>query len=215
LPADYQAGFKDFLGCRIDLGQHPLIPREETENWVAEAIREIKKSSQDRNINCLDLFAGSGCIGIAVLKIIDNTVCDFAEIDDKFLEQIKINLDLNLIDSSRYKIIKSNVFSNISGRYDFILANPPYVAEERVNELGADVKKHEPMVALMAGEQGMDFIKVFLEKASDYLNDNGVAYVEIDPQQKELIEEIINKNYSYYDFSEDQFGKIRVLRIRK
>lgn len=227
MPEAYKSGFKDFLGCKIDLSQKPLIPREETEDWVNAAIGEIKKSLEQK-IHCLDLFSGSGCVGIAVLKKISNAVCDFGEIDDNFLKQIQINLDLNEIDLSRYKIIKTNVFSNIADKYDFILANPPYVAEERMDEIGEDVKKYEPMIALMGGEYGMDFIKMFLENAAGHLNEKGIAYMEIDPQQKELIEKIINnppslqesyggqsKKYSSYEFLKDQFGKIRVIKIKK
>jgi release factor glutamine methyltransferase len=212
LPEAYSQGFKEFLGLKIDLSKRPLIPREETEHWVTQAIEEIKKSSNEK-VKCLDIFSGSGCIGIAILKNIENSICDFADIEDVFLEQIKINLDLNKISPERYKIIKSDVFSNISGKYDFILANPPYVAEERRDEIGEDVKKYEPMGALMAGEKGMDFIKIFLEQAKEHLKENGTAYVEIDPEQQELIEPLLS-SYSEKEFLKDQFGKIRTLRIK-
>lgn len=224
LPDDYKRGFNDFLGCKIDLSKRPLIPREETEDWVKKAIEEIKNCPKEE-IKCLDIFSGSGCIGIAVLKSIPECVCDFAEIEDIFLEQIEINLKLNLIDLKRVKIIKSNVFSNISGKYDFILANPPYVAEERINELGEDVRQYEPSIALMAGKLGMDFIKIFLEELFNYLDKDGIAYMEIDPQQEKIIKEILLNNSSLlenydekgnhrnFDFLVDQFGKTRVLKI--
>lgn len=215
LPDAYGVGYKDFLGARIDLSKRPLIPREETEHWVNSVIEEMRKSSENKEIDCLDLFSGSGCIGIALLKNIEWANCDFGEINDDFLEQIKINLESNRIARSRYKIIKTDVFSNISDKYDFIFANPPYVAEERIDEIGEDVKKYEPMIALMGGKQGMDMIKIFLESAQKHLNEKGVAYVEIDPQQKELIGEILIKNndYSYHEYLEDQFGKVRVLKV--
>lgn len=226
LPDDYKKGFKDFLGCKIDLSKRPLIPREETENWVKKAIEEIKNCSK-KQIRCLDIFSGSGCIGIAVLKNIPECVCDFAEIEDIFLEQIEINLKLNSLDLERVKIIKSDVFSNISGKYDFILANPPYVAEERINELGEDVRQYEPSIALMAGKLGMDFIKIFLQELSNYLDKDGIAYMEIDPQQEKIIKEILLNNSSLlgnyntkrdhynFEFLVDQFGKTRVLRVSK
>ncbi len=224
LPDDYKRGFKDFLNCKIDLSHRPLIPREETEDWVKKAIEEIKNCSK-KEIKCLDIFSGSGCIGIAVLKNIPECVCDFAEIEDIFLEQIKINLKLNSIDLERVKIIKSDIFSNISSKYDFILANPPYVAEERISELGEDVKQYEPSIALMGGKLGMDFIKMFLQELSNYLDKDGIAYMEIDPQQEKIIKEILLNNHSLlenydargnyrnFEFLADQFGKIRVLKI--
>ena len=107
------------MNCKIDLSKKPLIPREETEGWVALVIEEIKKNISQKKINCLDLFSGSGCIGVAVLKNIEKANCDFGEIDNDFLEQIKINLDLNLIKPERYNIINSDVFSSITKKYDY------------------------------------------------------------------------------------------------
>jgi release factor glutamine methyltransferase len=210
LPEEYKQGFKDFLGVKIDLSKRPLIPREETEYWVRVVLKEIKEGAE-----CLDLFAGSGCIGISILKNVNNSFCDFGEKEDLFLEQIKISLDLNGIDKERYSLIKTDVFSNIEKKYDYILANPPYVAESRINEVGEDVKMFEPAVALYGGNDGMDYIKVFLNEVVNYLKDSGVIYLEFDPEQKEWIEEIIKDKYSSYEFLKDQFNKYRFVKIKK
>ncbi|HNY35891.1 MAG TPA: HemK family protein methyltransferase [Candidatus Pacearchaeota archaeon] len=210
LPEDYKRGFKDFLGVRIDLSKKPLIPRDETEYWVNIAIEEIKEGAE-----CLDLFAGSGCIGVSILKNIKNSFCDFGEKEDLFLEQIKISLDLNNINKERYDLIKTDVFSNIKKKYDYILANPPYVAEDRIDEVGEDVKMFEPSIALYGGDDGMEYIKIFLNEAIKYLKDNGIIYLEFDPEQKDSIEEIINGKYSRFEFLKDQFNKYRFIKIEK
>jgi len=210
LPEDYKKGFKDFLGTKIDLSKRPLIPRDETEYWVNIVLKEIKGGNE-----CLDLFAGSGCIGISILKNINDSFCDFGEKEDIFLEQIKINLDLNNIVSERYDLIKTDVFSNINKQYDYILANPPYVAESRIDEVGEDVKMFEPSVALYGGNDGMEYIKVFLNEASNYLKNKGIIYLEFDPEQKELISEIIKDKYSSFEFFKDQFNKYRFVKIEK
>lgn len=210
LPEDYKRGFKDFLGVRIDLSKKPLIPRDETEYWVNIAIEEIKEGAE-----CLDLFAGSGCIGVSILKNVKNSFCDFGEKEDLFLEQIKISLDLNNINKERYDLIKTDVFSNIKRKYDYILANPPYVAEDRIDEVGEDVKMFEPSIALYGGGDGMEYIKIFFKEAIKYLKDNGIIYLEFDPEQKDSIEEIINGKYSRFEFLKDQFNKYRFIKIEK
>lgn len=212
LPEDYQKGFKDFLGIRVGLLKRPLIPREETEYWVKIAIEDIKK--RESNIDCLDIFSGSGCIGLAILK---NTKasCDFGEIDKLFLEQIQINLNDNKIDKDKYNLIKTDIFSNINKSYDYILANPPYVAEKRRDEVGDDVKMFEPSIALFSGENGMDVIKVFLKEAKNYLKEEGRIYMEFDEEQKNWIKDIIKENYSSCEFLKDQFEKYRFVIIEK
>ncbi|MFA5228476.1 MAG: HemK/PrmC family methyltransferase [Candidatus Paceibacterota bacterium] len=201
LPEEYKNGFKNFLGIRIDLSKRPLIPRPETEYWVNWFINQNHK----KRIKCLDLFSGSGCVGVALLKKIQDSVCHFGEIDDSFLEQIKINC--NDIKSERYKIIKTDIFSGINEKYDYILANPPYVAEDRINEVGKDVIKHEPHIALFSGKDGMEIINVFIKEVKNYLNDGGYAMMEIDPQQKDKIK--------VGEFLKDQFGEYRVVIIKK
>ncbi|HQB18781.1 MAG TPA: HemK/PrmC family methyltransferase [Candidatus Pacearchaeota archaeon] len=201
LPEEYKRGFKDFLGIKIDLSKRPLIPRPETEYWVQWFIKQDHKEK----MKCLDLFSGSGCVGVAVLKNIQDSICHFGEIDDAFLEQIKINC--SDIDSNRYKIIKTDIFSNINEKYDYILANPPYVAKNRISEVGEDVIEYEPHIALFSGEDGMKAINKFIAEVKNYLNDGGYAIMEFDPQQKGEIKE--------GEFYKDQFGEYRFVIIRK
>ena len=207
LPNDYKVGFKEFLGVKVDLSFRPLIPREETEDWVKIVIKEIKGE-------CLDLFAGSGCVGLAVLKN-TNSICDFGDVEKSFLKGIEKSAEENGIEKERFNLIETDIFSNISKKYDYILANPPYVAESRIDEVGEDVKMFEPSVALYGGNDGMEYIKVFLNEASNYLKNKGIIYLEFDPEQKELISEIIKDKYSSFEFFKDQFNKYRFIKIEK
>lgn len=210
LPDDYKRGFKEFLGVKVDLSFRPLIPREETEYWVKKAISEIKKGSE-----CLDLFAGSGCVGLAVLKNVPGSFCDFGDVEERFLKGIEKSVLSNGIERERCGFVITDVFSNIVKKYDFIFSNPPYISEKRIDEVGEDVKMFEPAIALYGGKEGTDFIKLFLKEAINYLKENGIIYMEFDPGQKDLIEMIVRDRYSEFEFFKDQHDKYRFVRIKK
>ncbi len=249
VPIEYKKGYTRFLNCKIDLSKKVFIPRTETEFWVKKTIREIQNPTLRRTQGCpeqrrgtkskiqkynsklkiLDIFSGSGCIGIAVLKNIENSCVDFIDIEDKAVAQIRINLKLNKISPKRYRIFKSDLFKELALRtssepqsnsrvegYNLIFANPPYVAEERIKEVQPEVLRHEPKRALLAGKGGLFFIRKFLKDAKNFLKNNGIIYLEIDPQQIEEIKKILKKyNYSEFNFYKDQFKKYRWLKIRK
>ncbi|MBU3934836.1 peptide chain release factor N(5)-glutamine methyltransferase [Patescibacteria group bacterium] len=212
-PVDYIIGFTEFLGCRIDLSEKPLIPRPETEYWAKIAVEDIKKNKK-RNIRCLDIFAGSGCIGLAVLKnIYCATVC-FAEKQGSFIKQIKINLKINNVSQKRYKVVQSDIFKNIEGKYDYIFANPPYISLAKRSIVSKSVLKFEPKNALFGGKDGLFYIRKFLGEAKNFLGKEGTIYMEFDSTQKKEIEAILKKlNYKNHKFFKDQFGKWRYLVI--
>lgn len=228
-PLDYLIGFIKFLDCKIDLSQKPFIPRQETEYWVGKAIKEMQNAGRKtKKLKILDIFAGSGCIGTAILKNVKNTRVDFAEIDKKFLKQIEINLKINKINHRRYRIIQSNVFQNIKRKpaprhlaesgigagYHYIFANPPYIAKERKNKVQKSVLDFESKKALFGGKEGIFYIKKFLKEAkSRLLEGKGKIYLEFDSPQKEKIREILERHrYSLnYQFFKDQYGKWRYL----
>jgi len=203
-PVGYVIGFTEFLGCKIDLSKRPLIPRPETEFWVGEELKDIKAG------RALDIFAGSGCIGIALLKNKPDLLCDISEKDKKLVEQIKINCKLNNIDKKRYRLIQSDIFKKVKGKYDFIFANPPYIATTRKNKIQKSVLKYEPKQALFGGKDGLTLINKFLKDAKKHLNKNGKIFMEFDYVQKKQIEKILKKyKYNNWEFKKDQYGKWR------
>ncbi|MFC1789475.1 N5-glutamine methyltransferase family protein [Patescibacteria group bacterium] len=212
-----------FINCHVDNSKKVFAPRTETEFWVKEAIKTLKRAKKPFYV--LDIFAGTGCIGISVLRAIKNIKVDFVDIDNKAVEQIRLNLKLNRISSDRYKIYKSDLFEKLEGRkpeffknevsgaeYDFIFANPPYVALDRISEVQKEIIEKEPKTALFAGKDGMVLIYKFLVRVKKYLKPNGIIFMEFDPLQKEKIKKImINENFKA-EFKKDQFDKYRWLK---
>jgi len=213
-PLDYLIGYKPFLNTIIDLRFHPLIPRVETEFWTAQLIKKLKEQPVQK-IRCLDIFAGSGCIGIALLKNIPWLNVDFGEKNRKFIHQIKINLQLNNISPERYKIIQTDIFQNIKGKYNLIVANPPYLSRKRRNLIQKEVLQYEPSSALFAKENGLFFIRQLIQKGQKHLLSPGTLYLEFDSWQKKSIEKMLKQeNFLKFNFHRDQYHRWRWLTIR-
>jgi release factor glutamine methyltransferase len=209
-PIDYIIGWKPFLNCRIDLSERPFIPRPETEYWAEKTIAEIRK--RKKKVAVADIFSGSGCIGLAVLKNAPNAKVDFIEKNPKFIKQIKINLHENRISPKRYRLVSSDIFERAKNKYDFILANPPYVG--RKDSVAENVKKFEPRSAVFAAGNGLAIIRRFLRDARLRLNPSGEIWLEFGYGQKKVIEPLLKKNNcKKYEFLRDQYGRHRLLRL--
>lgn len=161
-------------------------------------------------IRCLDLFAGSGCIGVAILKRIPQVAMDFGEKNKRMLSQIRLNAKTNEIEKKRYRVVRSDVFSAIKRKYDYIFANPPYIPEKRKARVQESVLKEEPHTALFGGKDGLRYIRKFLGEARKYLNPGGKIYLEFDSPQKGEIEKLLKKyGYGSWEFHKDQYDKWR------
>ncbi len=214
-PLDYLIGFTDFLECRIYLDGCPLIPRTETEYWVEQTFPELSQSSVKKSLRILDIFSGSGCIGISLLKHIPNCSVTFAEKEKGVLTTIEKNIDKNSLNGLPYRIVESDVFSAITEKFDYIYANPPYI-DERRDAVEESVVAFEPHEALFAPESGLYYIKKLIVEAPKHLEKGGVLFIECDPWQKEdivtFLDSLQNK-YQSVEFREDQYGRTRLLRL--
>lgn len=217
-PVDYVIGFTQFLGCHIDLSHSPLIPRTETEFWVEQAIQKIlKNETRQKPIHCLDLFSGSGCIAIAILQHIKTATMDLSDNKNSCLKQIQKNLVENMIEVSRVHIYKSDCLEDIpQKKYDYIFANPPYIAYGRENYVQKSVLEWEPADALFAEDDGFYYVKKIIDQSPSFLKRNGTLIIEFDSCQKEILEKkIISKKMYKSTFWKDQFGKWRVVILEK
>lgn len=217
LPEEYKKGYSIFLGCKIDLSRRVLIPRPESEFWTEAAINDLKKTKND-DLRILDIFSGSGCVGIAAAKYLPDARVDFSDIDKSAIGQININLDINRIGRNRAEVFESDIFEKIppANRYDAILANPPYIDPARIGEVQESVLDHEPRIALFSGGGGLETIKKFLRRAIDFLKPEGFIYLEFDASQMEAVEDMAESiGYLSISFFKDQFGVWRFAKIMK
>ena len=188
-PLAYVLGFVPFLDCNIFVDKNTLIPRPETELLVDILIKKYK--SLNNNLDILDLCCGSGCIGITLSKNL-NCLVDCSDISKKALKKAKQNIKENNV---KVNLINSNMFSQISKKYDLIVSNPPYIEKEEISKLDKSVKDFEPILALDGGSDGLNFYKIIAEKAPLYLKENGVLALEIGFNQAKDIKNLLKTNF--------------------
>lgn len=187
VPLQHITGVQEFMGLEFDVNEHVLIPRQDTEVLV-ESVLEVLESGMD----VLDMCTGSGCILISLLK---RSGCESVsgtgvDISEKALEVAcgnakKLGVNANFI--------QSDLFSNVTGEYDVIVSNPPYIRTAVIEELQEEVKLHDPFLALDGKEDGLYFYRKIVEKALDYLKPNGRLYFEIGHDQGEAVSKIMTE----------------------
>ncbi len=224
-PLAYLIGSIPFLDTTIHLDSHPLIPRPETEYWVEKAITEIESQSSRRDLVVrglasneplcwvLDLCAGSGAIGVAVAKAIPEASVTFAEIDQSHLPTIEKNLTQNLstgrkVLREQYNIVASDLFSEVTGTFDFILTNPPYI-DKAADTVADSVVSHEPHLALFGGADGMEIIERIIAGARAKLALQGQLWIEHEPFQCEAIAALAAQYHFSVTHHHDQYDTYR------
>lgn len=208
-PLAYIIGSIPFLGTTIYLDSHPLIPRPETEFWTEKIIAHITTHHPPYEgrtfVRVLDLCAGSGCIGVSILKAIPQAHVDFVEIDTAHHSTILKNIHENDIDESRTHILGGNLFENLTQKYDYILSNPPYI-DPAIDRTDASVKMHEPHIALYGGNNGTELICKIIEESQNYLTENGVLVIEHEPEQVQILSDKAREVGFVADTRLDQYG---------
>lgn len=208
-PLAYIIGVLPFHQATIYLDSHPLIPRTETEYWLGEIIPHIHKYAEKHTrVRILDLCAGSGCIGISVLKEIPTICVDFAEIDASHHPTIQKNIMANNIETSRTHIYGGDLFHECPHTYDFILTNPPYI-DKTLSRVEKSVTMYEPERALYGGKNGLEIIERILNDALHYLVKHGTLVIEHEPEQAKRILEIGLENSLTCTHLADQYGVLR------
>ncbi|MBO5348643.1 MAG: peptide chain release factor N(5)-glutamine methyltransferase [Clostridia bacterium] len=213
-PLQYITNKQEFMKLNFYVDENVLIPQPDTEILVEEIINLYK----NKKCKILDLCTGSGAIAIALAKYVEDAQIVASDISMKALQIAKLNAEKNLL-HKKIKFIESDMFEKIDDTdFDIIVSNPPYIKTDVINTLDASVKK-EPNIALDGGQDGLKFYKIIINKAHQYLSNNGKLFLEIGYDQKEDVIKLLNKTGYYNEiYSKKDLGqndRIVVASVRR
>lgn len=172
-PLAYILGDKEFYGLKFDLSPDVLIPRPETENMIEEVSRRAKPYKK-----VLDMGTGSGCVAIALKYDRPDLVVTATDVSAPALKIARANARRLGTDIT---FVLSDLFAGVQGRYDWVLANLPYVPDGARRQLELE---YEPALALYGGADGLDYYRQFFTEVDDYLSPSGQVVIEAGPTQR-------------------------------
>jgi release factor glutamine methyltransferase len=180
-PVQYIVGNVDFYDINLLVNKNVLIPRFETELLVQKTINYAQKIFKGP-LNIIDLGTGSGAIAITLKKHLNSTV-DAIDISSKALEIAQINAKKN---NQKINFYLSDMLSNVKGKYDIVVSNPPYISKTEIIE--KIVYDNEPHCALFAEENGLEYYHKILKNIKQHLKPRSLIAFEIGMNQnKEII----------------------------
>lgn len=179
-------GRRDFYGHTFMVTKDTLDPRPETEILVAEALSQPF-------YRMLDLGTGTGCILLSCLKGMKMAKGLGTDISGAALEVARRNASALSL-AGRAQFMVSDWFSAVSGRYDLITSNPPYIAWHEMAGLSPEIREWEPQAALVAGDDGLDAYRIIARGAgSRLLPGGGRLLLEIGPDQADAVTALLAK----------------------
>lgn len=174
-PLQYILGKWEFMGLPFYTRPCALIPRQDTETLCEEALK-----INGRGKTLLDLCCGTGCIGVSLAKL-GGFEATFGDISPDCLGLARENAALNGVSG---KFLLTDMFFDISGSFDLICVNPPYIPTSELASLQAEVKR-EPALALDGGADGLDFYRRISRDYAAHLNPGGALLMEVGAGQAE------------------------------
>ncbi len=171
IPLQYIVGEQEFMGLTFHVNSSVLIPRQDTETLVEEALKIIEPG-----MKVLDMCTGSGCIIISIIKNttdVDGYACDISK---QALNVAKENAKLNNV---FVQFERSDLFEKVTEQYDVIVSNPPYIRTSEIPHLMPEVSVFEPHEALDGSEDGLEFYRRIVKDSRDYLKPGGRLLFEI------------------------------------
>lgn len=204
IPLQYITGEQEFMGLPFKVSPAVLIPRQDTETLVAETLKFVKPG-----MKIMDMCTGSGCILISILKKVPGVEGIGYDISKQALNIAKENAKLNGIAA---EFERSDLFESVSGTFDVIVSNPPYIRTEEIATLMPEVAEFEPFEALDGKEDGLYFYRKIIEECKKYLNIGGMIFFEIGYDQGEAVSEMLtNAGFTNVRVVKDLAGNDRVV----
>ncbi|QDT43353.1 Release factor glutamine methyltransferase [Gimesia alba] len=214
-PVAYLVGNREFFGLDFYVDSHVLVPRPDTETLVMELVDAAQQLPAP---SILDLCTGSGCIAIAAAANCAKASFLATDISERALEIAQKNAESNAL-SDRIQFLLSDCFANIAQGtvFDIIVSNPPYIPDAEIETLDADVKQHEPRLALAGGVDGLDFYRKIIDEAPQYLKDGGFLMLEFSPEQETSLKALFEASGKYENVrvKADLAGRARVIISEK
>lgn len=205
MPLQHITGRQEFMGLPFEVNDKVLIPRQDTETMVEDALELMAKGtlrgqayddSLKKGGDVLDLCCGSGAIGISIAKLAKGAHVTCSDLSRDAIEMAQKNACLNGCKS--VKFVESDMFDAFCGRlgkkkFNMIISNPPYVPPSVIEGLEPEVRDHEPMMALDGGRDGLDFYRIIAAQAPEHLKKGGVLMLEIGFDQREAVQGLIEE----------------------
>ena len=210
VPLQHLTGVQDFMGLEFEVNEHVLIPRQDTEILVEEVLRELHDG-----MRILDMCTGSGCILISLLHYSNHCIGTGVDISDEALKVAVRNARKLLPEKenrSFLSFVKGDLFDAVTGKYEFIVSNPPYIRSDVCETLMPEVREHEPAIALDGHEDGLFFYRQIVESAPEYLVSGGRLYFEIGYDQAEDVQNLmLHRGFQEVRVVKDYAGLDRVV----
>lgn len=203
-PLQYLLKEEEFMGLKFYLEEGVLIPRPETELLVDFIIKKINEDlitkeelirAKGSRIKVLDLGVGSGAISLSIAKYCPQVFVYGVDISDKAIRIANINkerLGLENVQFFKGDLFKALEDNNIDEKFNIIASNPPYIRREDITSLQPEVR-HEPVLALDGGLDGLDFYRRISKDAKDYLLADGILIYEIGYDQGQQVKDILSR----------------------
>jgi len=187
-PASHILEKREFWSRDFFVNKHVLDPRPDSETLIEAVLSFAKSEAYPRKI--LDLGTGSGCLLLTLIKELKDTTGVGVDYSADALRVAENNAKA-LNAQSRVEFVKSSWFTDVDGKFDIIISNPPYIERDTIEKLQPEVRDHEPWLALDGGVDGLDCYRDIIAEAGDYLIENGLLIFEVGAEQAEAVERLL------------------------